>query len=248
MADYWNIVKRVINESNVVLEIIDARFPEDTRNKGIERFALERKKPLIYVFNKADLIDHRIVEKKVSYLEPRVFVSCTKNLGTTILRKLIKKSVDKKPIKVGVVGYPNTGKSSIINVLKQRKSARTSPVPGFTRGMQLIKVEKDFYIWDTPGVVPMKEKHESRRALLSVVSAHNLEDPEGAAYDIIDNFRRENKIVFEAHYGVSLDKDNETVLEELARINGKLKKGGIPNTKEMAIRLVEDWQRGRIIL
>lgn len=248
MAGYWDIVKRVINESNVVLEIIDARFPEDTRNNGIEKFALERKKPLIYVFNKADLVDHREIERKVAYLTPHVFVSCTKNLGTTILRSMIRKSVKKQVIKVGVVGYPNTGKSSIINVLKQRKSAKTSPVPGFTKGMQLIKVEKDFYVLDTPGVVPMREKHESRRALLSVISAHNLEDPEGAAYDIIDNFRRVNKVGFEAHYGVSLDKDNETVLEELAKLNGKLKKGGIPNTKEMAIRLVEDWQRGRIVL
>lgn len=248
MADYWDIIKRVINESNVVLEIIDARFPEETRNKGIERFAKERKKPLIYVFNKADLIDHREIEKKVSYLEPHVFVSCTKNLGTTILRKMIKKAVVKRPVKVGVVGYPNTGKSSIINVLKQRKSARTSPVPGFTKGMQLIKVEEGFYILDTPGIIPLGHKSQITKALLSGISAHNLEDPEGAACEIIEKFKAGNKQAFEAHYGVSLDGTAEEVLEELARIQGKLKKGGVPNTREAAIKLVEDWQRGRIIL
>ena len=247
MKNYWQIVKRVINESNVILEIIDARFPDETRNKNIERLANERKKPLIYVFNKADLINYKETEKKVSDLKPHVFVSAKKNLGTTILRRMIKNSV-KKPIKVGVVGYPNTGKSSIINVLKQKRSARTSPVPGFTKGMQLIKVEEGFYILDTPGVIPLSMKEESKRALLSVVSAHNLEDPESAAYEIIEKFKESNKIAFEKHYGVSLNKGSEEILEELAKIQGRLKKGGIPNVKEAAVMLIDDWQRGRIVL
>ena len=56
--------------------------------------------------------------------------------------------------KVGVLGYPNTGKSSIINALKGRASAPTSPVSGYTKGMQWIRASKRMYLLDPPGVFP----------------------------------------------------------------------------------------------
>lgn len=254
MADYWDIVKRVINESDIVLEILDARFPEDTRNRSIEKFATEHGKPLIFVLNKADLVDLDVLEKKTSYMEPKVFLSAIKNLGSTRLRILIRKIVrmlDKKAnrnIRLGIVGYPNTGKSSVINVLKQKKSARTSPVPGFTRGKQLIKIENKLYVWDTPGVIPLSQKSEEKKALLSVKSAHNIDNPESVAFEILKKFKEKAPLAFETYYGIEILDDLELTLENLARKQGKLKRGGVPNTKEVAIKLIEDWQRGKILL
>lgn len=248
MRKYWDIVKRVIAESDIVLEVLDARFIEETRNKPIEAIARERGKELICVLNKADLVDLDDARKKAPYLKNAVFVSSTKNLGTTILRRLIRKlaPADNKTIKIGVVGYPNTGKSSLINVLKQRKSAKTSPVPGYTKGVQLIKIEEGVFIIDTPGVVPYSKNKENSKALIAAISAHNLDDPELAAFEIMRRFKAANPEAFEIHYGVKLSDDFDDVLEKLAKLNHRVKKGGLADTRAVAVQIVDDWQRGRI--
>src|SRR3989338_7985505 len=159
---YWDIVNDVIRETDIVLEVLDARLVDETRNKEIEDKLKKLNKPLIYVINKCDLVDKQEAERQKKRLRPSVFISATNKLGTTmllheILRQARNVGARTDRILVGVLGYPNTGKSSVINALAGRASAKTSPLSGFTKAMQLIKLTKNIYLMDTPGVLPYKE-------------------------------------------------------------------------------------------
>ncbi len=246
MKDFWEVVNRVINQSDLVIQVLDARFPEESRNREIEAKIRKKGKKLIYVLNKSDLVKESFENIKLDF-EPYVFVSATKNLGTTILRKMIFKGVEKRPMNVGVVGYPNTGKSSIINVLKQRKSAKTSPSPGFTRGVQKIKISKGVYLLDTPGVIPFMEKNELKHTLINVKDAAKVEDPDVIAMKIISEVLFKDKKILENAYNIKIDTWNpQEILDQIAKKFNWLLKGGLPNIDLTSRRIITDLQRGKI--
>lgn len=242
MARYWNIVNNVIKESDILLEIIDARMVEESRNREIEDKVKNAKKTLIYVLNKCDLVEKSKLELYKRALRPCVFVSAKEHLGTGLLRTEILKHAPKDRFKVGVLGYPNTGKSSIINALKGRGGAPTSPISGYTRGIQLIRVSKRMYLIDTPGVFPYKEKDEAKHAKIAARTFADLKDPEGACMDLIEEFPAQ----IERYYRVKHSDDPEKLLEHIALKLNRLKKGGLPDTHAAARIVLRDWQEGKI--
>lgn len=242
MASFWQIVNRVIRESDILLEVLDARMVKESRNKEIEDKVKKSGKVLIYVINKCDMVEKPTLEKYKKELQPCVFVSATGHLGTTLLKRTIMRYAPKGRFRVGVLGYPNTGKSSIINVLKGSASAPVSPVSGYTRGMQWIKAGQRMFLLDTPGVFPYREKDEGKHAIISAKTFTNLKDPEDACMQLIDEFPSQ----VERYYGVKHDDDPEVVLENIALKLKKLRKGGLPDTNAAARVVLRDWQEGRI--
>jgi len=240
-STFWNVVNKVISESDVVIEVLDARSPETTRNTEIENKVKAKKKEIIYVQNKSDLVP--LKDKKSLKVGYQVFVSSTNNLGTTNLRKLLHKLKGDKPfITIGIVGYPNTGKSSLINVLKQRKSASTSARAGHTKGIQKIKISKGMYLLDTPGVYAYKEADEVKLAAINCISAENVKEPDLVALEIL----KEHSRVICDYYKIKKGKDEEETLELLtARLN-LYKKGKELDIDRASRTLITDWQRGKI--
>ena len=163
---FWNIVNEVIYNSDVVLEVLDARLIDDTRNVDIENKIKQLNKKLIHVVNKIDLVDIETIKEKLKELTNPVFISSIQRLGTTILKRKILQIGKKDKIVVGVVGYPNTGKSSVINILCGRKKARTSSTSGTTRGIQKIRSSDRLMFLDTPGVIPFEDKDVVKHALI----------------------------------------------------------------------------------
>ena len=145
-------------------------------------------------------------------------------------------------IVVGVVGYPNTGKSSVINAIAGRKKARTSPTSGFTRGIQKIKAGGRLILLDTPGVIPIDDQDAVRHALIGSKNPQNISDPDVVAIELIKAVK--GKV--EKHYGVETNNDPEIVLEKIAMKMNRLKKGGIPDVDAVSRTIIMDWQRGRI--
>ena len=189
--------------------------------------------------NKCDLVDKKEVEAWAKE-HNALFVSATKRLGTTMLkRKII--SLSKGKTTVGVLGYPNTGKSSIINVLAGRRAAKTSPQSGYTKGRQLIRMSPNIYLFDTPGVLPYKEKDELKHSLTSTKDFTKVKDPETVAFELI----KLKKTTIQKFYKLESD-DPEELLEELGQKLGKLKKGGKVNFDATARIILKDWQRGKI--
>ena len=244
----WKSVFKVISEADIVLEILDSRDPESFRNKKIEEIVAKQGKKLILVINKSDLVPKDILEKwkrKLSKEYPTVYISSKDRLGTRILRKTILKHASRIPVKVALIGYPNVGKSSIINVLKGKHSAGTSPIPGFTKHSQLFRITPKIFILDTPGVYPAED--EVSLMLKSALEVEKIKDPITCALELIKFVREKDPEQLIKAYGIESNDDLE-FLEKLTIKRGRLLKGGEPDVEEMARIILRDWQRGKIIV
>jgi hypothetical protein len=254
MAGYRKIVKDVISRADILLEVIDARFPDETRNIDVERDVKAANKPFIFVLNKCDLVPKNVLERtkaRLSKIAPTVFVSCKDRFGTTILlHKILEHTnIEGRDILVGVLGYPNTGKSSVINVLAGRHKAPTSSISGHTRGVQLVRAEQHIMLLDTPGVIPFGEKDEIIQGVLSVKDPTHLKDPVGVAMRIIERFFAEDRTALESFYHVSLEGlDSYDALLLIGRSCNFLRKKGEVDETRAAVRVVNDWQKGLLRL
>ena len=254
MPSYKLMVQDVIKKADVLLEVVDARFPDETRNSEVERDVKRSRKPLIIVLSKCDLVSKETLEKsksRLSKIAPTVFVSSKERYGTTMLRHKILEiaNIQGREILIGCLGYPNTGKSSVINGVAGKGKASTSSISGHTRGVQRVKAGSRIVFLDTPGVIPFDEFDEYRQGLLGVKDATHLSDPEGVAMKIIENACEKNKPALEEFYKIEIG--NEDVYEILELIGLKLnylKKKGEVDEFRAAVRIINDWQQGKLLI
>ncbi len=245
----WSDIRRLVEEADVVIEVLDARFPNETRSKKLEEIVKELDKELILVINKCDLVSRSKCEKIKKALNKEGFrvilFSAKKRWGSRLLRNELRFIASEKGLEqvlAVVVGYANVGKSSLISLLKGKSSAPASSQPGFTRGKQWIRVSRKIRLIDTPGIIP-REESDVRLALKGAYDVTKLKDPELAAYQLIQSLPRD---VLRSHYGID-EEDPEKALEALALKWKMLRKGGVPDTDRAARRLILDWQRGRLV-
>jgi len=254
MASYKLMVKDVIKKADILLEVVDARFPDETRNSEVERDMARSNKSFIIVLNKCDLVSMETLEKikyRMSKIAPTVFVSNKDRFGTTLLRHKILETagIKGRDILVGCIGYPNTGKSSVINGVSGRHKARTSPISGYTRGVQLVDAGSRIMFIDTPGVIPFGENDEYIQGLLGVKDATHLQDQIGVALRIIEKLCAENKTALESFYHVTIEgQDSYDVLLLIGKQCNFLKKKGEVDESRAAVRIINDWQKGMILI
>jgi ribosome biogenesis GTPase A len=250
---YPEIVLKLLETSDVIVEVLDARFPEETRNREIEKLILKRKKKLIFALNKSDLIDKDkfIVPKD---MKPFVFISCKKRQGSRILRDLIKREVKYRSenfdrAQVGVIGYPNTGKSSLINFLTGKSSAKTGYEAGFTKGLQKLRLSAKILLMDTPGVIPSDKYSTQDKEKMSqhvIVGARNydrVKDPES----IVSKLLKSHSRPISDYYKIDFGDDVEILLEELGKQRNFLLKKGVADEDRTARSILRDWQEGKIV-
>jgi len=240
MNNYWKIANDVIKESNVIVLVGDARFPRESFNQEVYDKVKRSEKKFLFVLNKCDLTKDRKVPIEVPYL----FVSAQEHLSTLKLYKKIRELSKGKEAIVGVLGYPNTGKSSLINAIRGKKSAPTSPQAGYTKGIQKIRVSRDIVLLDTPGVIPYQEKDESKHAFMASLSPNQVKDPEKVVFEIMDKYPGLIEKIFDVE--VSEEKDYDATLEQIAFKKNVILAGRKADTKRVAKMILEDWQKGRI--
>ena len=237
----------LINESDIILEILDARFPDKTRNKHVEERIIARGKKLVLVLNKTDLAGkEKIVHVKKELIEKEklrvVFVSAKERNGIRLLKREISiAGKGKKELIVGMLGYPNAGKSTLINALsgKGRGKVKTSKKAGFTRGLQRIKISDGIYLIDAPGIIPYNEKDEFELFLVGAKNANQLTDIETVALKLILAIG-----VSEISTALKINADDEDeVLENLAQKKGWFVSGGKADIKRSARELLEMYQK-----
>ena len=242
MVNYWKLVNDVIRNSDILLLVLDSRFPEYTRNKEIELKIKDSEKILIYVFNKCDLIPENEIDKLGKYISPSIFVSSKKKLGGTLLFKEIMKQSKGNPCTVGVLGFPNVGKSSVINLLKGRKSASVSSYSGHTRGMQFVKAKGKIKLIDTPGVLQFNEKNIEMEITIGSMNPQHVKEPDYYAMILIEKYTT----LFEKFYNEKYEKDASDFIEKVAYKRNLLKKGGEADLQRFGRQLLQDWQKGKI--
>ncbi len=247
MANFFKQVTSVILKADILLFVLDARSPEKTRNSRVERIISDNGKSLVFVINKSDLVPKKSLSGISKGLQPCVFVSLKDKTGINYLRNMILIEAKKRGIKgrdalVGVLGYPNVGKSSLINVLSNRKAAAASNVAGTTRSVKVIRSRSSITLIDTPGVIPSNDKDEVKLASIGSVDFSKVRDPESVFFDLLDF----NPGVIERHYRVEPSSDKEETLERIALKRKVLIKGGKPDPSRMARMILQDWQKGEI--
>ena len=243
-------VRQVIKQADVILEIADARFAEQTRNNALEKRVAASGKRLVVVLNKSDLIGPSQVRRAKAIVRkefPCIFVSAKDRSGKSRILEEIGKAKGSGKVTVGIVGYPNTGKSSIINLLRGRKAAPTSRKAGFTRGERIVRINENISLVDTPGVIPVEERDSFSLFLMGAKNPQDLEDKQLGAIQLIDFLSINSPKAIKALYGVS-GKDPETVLEKIALKRKRIAKGGVPDLEAAARIVLEDWAKGKLKL
>ena len=247
MATFWQIVNDVIKKADILLILLDARCVDKTRNSEVESKVNHSGKPLIYVITKCDLVEKDTLEHYKQELHPCVFISSTTYAGLSLLKERI--FIESKKIKslgheiyVGVIGYPNTGKSSLINAMTGRGVASKSPISGWTRSVKKICGTSGLIFLDTPGVIPVKETDTILHGVIGAIDSSKIKDIDLVVIRII----QERPGVIEEFYGVKPHNDQEDTVAEIALKKNLILKGGEPDISRAYTLILRDWQTGKI--
>uniref|UniRef100_F6VVR6 Nucleolar GTP-binding protein 2 n=1 Tax=Ciona intestinalis TaxID=7719 RepID=F6VVR6_CIOIN len=250
----WNELYKVLDCSDVVIQVLDARDPMGTRCPRVEKYLAKEKphKHLIFALNKVDLVPTWITKAWVAHLSKErptlaFHASITNPFGKgaliNLLRQFGKLHSDKKTISCGFIGYPNVGKSSIINTLRKKKVCKVAPLAGETKVWQYITLMKRIFLVDCPGIVHPTGDTETEIILKGVVRVEYVSDADQHIGEILRRVKRE---YLSKQYLITEWEDSEDFLEQVAKRTGKLLKGGVPDLKTVAKMILNDWQRGKI--
>ena len=227
-----NEVENKVKLVDVVIELLDARAPLSSINENLEKL-IQNKKKLI-VLTKIDLADPAATKEWIEELKKKydsiltldlknngaeaILSKAVINLGKDKWAKEMSKGMKPQPIRAMIIGIPNVGKSSLINRIAKRKAAGVQNKPGYTRGEQWIKVNKDFLLLDTPGILPMSYENQKKAAHLALIGSIREEilPNETLGEMLLEYLRNQYPSSLNERYGIENVADRITVLNQIA--------------------------------
>lgn len=246
-------IARSLSSIDVIIEILDARAPHSSSNPVIDKIVKE--KPVIKLLNKSDLSDPLDTKKWQQYFNKSEYqnsiainamTSESKNEIVNLISKLSERKEGKNTLTM-VVGIPNVGKSSVINMLAGKKIAKTGNEPAITKGQQKINLRNGIMLIDTPGILwPKIEDPESGLKLAALGSIRNT----AVGYDeiaiyIIKFLMQKYPDYLKARYKIDLlSQDEHEIIELLAKKRGCLSKGGKIDLTKISEIIADDLRRG----
>ncbi len=261
--------RRLMRESlpliDAVCELVDARVPESSRNPDLD--GIIGSKPRIVLLNKCDLADERATARKIKELAERgvtaLPVDCRSGKGLEkfepavreVLKDKIKANADKgmagKPLRVMVVGIPNTGKSSFINRMAGKYRAKVADKPGVTRGNQWFAIGSGIELLDTPGVLWPKFEDPQvglKLAFIGSIKETTL-DIQELAVSLLSVMQKNYPDRLEQRYKVAGVQDVQEpyeLLEMIAAKRGMLLRKGEYDTERAAVMLLDEYRSGKL--
>lgn len=294
------VFKQVVEQADVILYVLDARDPEGTRSRDVERAVMAAAhggKRLILILNKVDLIPPPVLRGWLTHLR-RYFPTLplrasnpapnahtfqhrditVQSTSAALFRALKSYAVSrnlKRSIQVGVIGYPNVGKSSVINALLSRLSnsrGQHNACPagaeaGVTTSIRQVKIDSKLTLLDSPGIVfpstagnatfTPKNQTEAHAhlVLLNAIPPKQIEDPVPAVTLLLKRLSATPELmdkmmkVYDLPPLLRNPKNGDPTMDflvQVARKRGRLGRGGIPNIQAAAMTVVTDWRDGRI--
>merc|ERR1712232_1311179 len=256
----WAELYKVMDAADVLLFVLDARDPMGTRCQMLEREMRKNHphKHIVFLVNKVDLVPTWVSRRWVQELTKEYptlafHASITNPFGKNALLNLLRQFAnlhkEAKHMTVGMVGYPNVGKSSVINTMRKKKVCKSCPVPGETKVWQYIALTQKIYLLDCPGVVPPTKSDfeaDAAKVLKGVVRAERIQSPSDYIGEVISRVKRQYLIQRYKLPASTTWEDAEDFLGILGAKMGKLRPGGEPEIEICARIVLHDWQRGRI--
>ncbi|HBY20215.1 MAG: ribosome biogenesis GTPase YlqF [Clostridiales bacterium GWE2_32_10] len=249
---------------DIVIEIIDARLPISSKNPDVDSLICD--KPKIILMNKIDLADEAMTKKWIKFFQKdNVHVLCVNSITGVGIKNVVdecknvlkyKLEKDKargrihRTIRAMIVGIPNVGKSTFINKLVGKGSAKTGDKPGVTKGKQWIKIRGDFELLDTPGILWPKFEDEEVGIKLAAIGSVKEEiiDTNELALNIIRLVREININVLIDRYKIKNvnESSNSEVLEQIAENRKFYIAGGNLDLARASKTLLDEFKGGKL--
>lgn len=264
MAKTRRLIKESLTMVDGVTEIIDARIPYSSSNPELEE--LINNKPRIVLLNKCDLADKDATNQWVEYYKKKgvraIPVDCRTGKGLNnyiiavreVLKDVIKKNEDRgmpgKPLRIMVVGIPNTGKSSFINRMAGSAKAKVADKAGVTRNNQWFAIGNGIELLDTPGVLWPKFDDPNvgdRLAFIGSVKDEIL-DVETLAIRLVEVMKTDYPDRLSERYKISdfALKEAWEVLEMIGKKRGMMIKGGEIDYERASVMLLDEYRGGKL--
>ncbi len=245
---------------DVVIEVVDARLPEASTNPMVRELRLQRQRPCLKVLNKADLADPQATQAWIDYYNQQdgvraVALSCKKPAEVARLPGLCRtlaphRSENTKPLRMLIMGIPNVGKSTLMNVVLKRKLAKVGDEPAVTRSQQTSQLDVRHSLTDTPGLLWPKIEYPLDGLMLAASNAvgrNAMIDDEVATF-LAGLLLARYPALLAKRYGLLVEAiavlDAVAVIEEIARRRGLRMRGGDLDRGKAAKVLLQDYRDG----
>lgn len=257
--------KRLIEENiklvDIVIELLDARAPYSTKNPDIDKLAGNKMR--IIILNKADLADERTTKKWIEWYSDHnvkvVPIIATSGKGIKeviqIAEELLKEKIERdkargriyRPIRAMIVGIPNVGKSTFINSLVGKSTAKTGDKPGVTRGKQWVKIRKGFELLDMPGILWPKFEDQTVAKHLAYIGSinDNILDNRDLAISLLEQGLKEFKVALENRYKLELPEDGYEAFKAIGQKRGLIAAGGALDELRTAQIIIDEFRAGK---
>lgn len=227
---------------DIIIELRDARMPISSANPVLAE--LGKDKPRLIVLTKKDVADDELTKKWLEVLNEKyraiavnsfdsniskIIVNEVKDILKTKLERAKARGIRKKVLRALVCGIPNVGKSTLINAITKKKSAKVENRPGVTKSLQWIRIHEDLELLDTPGVLWPKFEDQDvarRLALLSSISDHVLDKQDIVLFGL-DYLSLHYFSLLSKRYNVTECGNSLKLVDEIARSKNWYKVGGV---------------------
>ncbi|MGR7914821.1 ribosome biogenesis GTPase YlqF [Finegoldia sp. P1-F-LS] len=261
-------IKENMKLVDIVLVLVDSRIVKSSMNPVIEDILKD--KPQLILLNKMDMADPKITQNWINYFAKKNITALpidskngknldkieptTKKILEDVLSNRKDKNIKSEIIRMMIVGIPNVGKSTIINKLSNRQSAKTGNTPGVTRTNQWIRIKGKMELLDTPGVLWPKFEDNEIGLNLAFTGAIKDEilDEENLAYKLIEKLMSIDPQILEKRYSVDTqNKETIEIMDDIAIRRGCLLKGKNIDYSKVSSIIIDEFRKtklGRISL